>query len=145
MQPDHRLLVNEAAGGGGPTYRERCSIWRLDDAFGQGIPDSFSWDLRVLPEDGEEGRKWREDVGKLKTEWQEFDQALQGGKDLARVGKAQSKLAADLEDAFATAAGKAADKAMDTALDQPVWMWQDIFNAYLPRLLDLIKDIPIPR
>jgi len=24
-------------------------------------------------------------------------------------------------------------------------MWQDIFNAYLPRLLSLIKDIPIPR
>lgn len=97
------------------------------------------------PEDGEEGRKWREDVGKLKAEWNNFDQALQAGEDLHRVRQAQSKLAGDLESAFVTAASKGAEKTMDTALDQPVWMWQDIFNAYLPRLLGVIKDIPIPR
>ena len=43
--------------------------------------------------------------------------------------------------AFGTAAAAGAQK----ALDQPVWMWQDMFNAYLPRLLSVIKDIPIPR
>ncbi|KAI0342498.1 hypothetical protein BDW22DRAFT_1407581 [Trametopsis cervina] len=105
------------------------------------------WNKMMDPEhpEGEEGRKWQEDVGKLKAEWSEFDKALQAGEDLGRVRKAQSKLASDIENAFVTAASKAADKAVDTALDQPVWMWQDIFNAYLPRLLSLIKDIPIPR
>ncbi|KAI0701974.1 hypothetical protein BC835DRAFT_1322062 [Cytidiella melzeri] len=108
---------------------------------------SERWDKMMDPQDpaGDEGRKWQEDVGRLKAQWSEFDQALQAGKDLSRVRKAQSKLASDLEDAFLSAAGKAADKAADTALDQPVWMWQDVFNAYLPRVLGLIKDIPIPR
>jgi hypothetical protein len=105
------------------------------------------WEKMMDPQDpsGEMGRKWQEDVGKLRAEWNEFEQALQAGEDLGRVRKAQAKLASDVEDAFLTAAGKAADKAVDTALGQPVWMWQDIFNAYLPRLLGLIKDIPIPR
>lgn len=88
-----------------------------------------------------EGQKWRDDYEKLKAEWKDFSVALEGGEDLARLRNAQSKLATDLESAFASAASKAADKAME----QPVWVWQDIFNAYLPRLLSLIKDIPIPR
>ncbi|KAI0826244.1 hypothetical protein BC629DRAFT_1578653 [Irpex lacteus] len=105
------------------------------------------WNKMMDPEhpEGEEGRKWQEDVGKLKAEWNEFDKALQAGEDLSRVRKAQSKLASDIENAFITAASKGAEKAADTALDQPVWLWQDIFNAYLPRVLSLIKDIPIPR
>ena len=28
------------------------------------------------PEDGEEGRQWREDYAKLKSEWTDFDKAL---------------------------------------------------------------------
>ena len=104
------------------------------------------WD-EITSAETPEGQKWREDYARLQQEWEEFNVALQGGEDLARLRHAQSKLASDLESAFATAASKAADKAVDNAgtLSQPVWMWQDIFNAYLPRLLNLIKDIPIPR
>ncbi|KAI0089031.1 hypothetical protein BDY19DRAFT_1041796 [Irpex rosettiformis] len=105
------------------------------------------WDRMMNPEDpeGEEGRKWRENVDRLKSEWREFNQALQAGEDLGRVRKVQAKLASDIEDAFLTAANNGADNAANAALDQPVWLWQDVFNAYLPRLLNAIKDIPIPR
>ncbi|GJE93419.1 hypothetical protein PsYK624_095780 [Phanerochaete sordida] len=101
----------------------------------------------ITSADTAEGQKWRDDYEKLKTQWKEFSVALEGGEDLARLRKAQGKLASDLEDAFVTAASKAADKAAENAgaLNQPVWMWQDMFNAYLPRLLSILKDIPIPR
>ncbi|EKM57069.1 uncharacterized protein PHACADRAFT_119248 [Phanerochaete carnosa HHB-10118-sp] len=101
----------------------------------------------ITSADTPEGQKWREDFKHLKNEGKEFSVALEGGEDLTRLRKAQAKLASDLEDAFATAASKAADKAAENAgtLNQPIWMWQDIFNAYLPRLLSVIKDIPIPR
>lgn len=92
-----------------------------------------------------EGQKWRKDWGELKAQWQEFSVALEGGEDLDRLKKSQKKLADDLESAFVTAAGAAASKGAETAMNQPVWMWQDMFNAYLPRLLGMIKDIPIPR
>jgi hypothetical protein len=94
-----------------------------------------------------EGQKWREDYERLQKEWQEFSVALEGGEDLARLRHAQAKLASDLESAFVTVASKAADKAVENAgtVSQSVWMWQDLFNAYLPRLLNIIKDIPIPR
>lgn len=92
-----------------------------------------------------EGQKWRDDYMKLKNEWKEFSTALEGGEDLARLRNAQAKLASDLESAFATALSKGAEKASQMSAEQPIWMWQDLFNAYLPRLLSLVKDIPIPR
>ena len=98
------------------------------------------WD-EMTDSESEESKKWREDVGKLKAEWAEFNKALGEGEDLKRIRKAGAKLGEDLESAFGTAAAAGAQK----ALDQPVWMWQDMFNAYLPRLLSVIKDIPIPR
>lgn len=101
----------------------------------------------ITSADTTEGQKWREDYERLKNEWKDFSVALEGGEDLHRLRKAQAKLATDLENAFVAAASKAADKAAENAgaLNQPIWMWQDMFNAYLPRLLSLIKDIPIPR
>ena len=133
-------------------YMQKCldqkGYVRSDEASETREQLKARWDKMMdpeNPEDGEEGRKWREDVGKLRAEWNDFYKALYAGKDLGRVRRAQTKLADDLESAFATAASKAADKAMEIAPDQPVWMWQDIFNAYIPRLLSLLKDIPIPR
>lgn len=92
-----------------------------------------------------EGQKWRHDYDKVTTQWKEFSVALEGGEDLARLRQAQSKLASDVESAFATAASKGAEKATQVSTEQSVWLWQDVFNAYLPRILGLLKDIPIPR
>ncbi|KAI0071485.1 hypothetical protein K474DRAFT_1668982 [Panus rudis PR-1116 ss-1] len=91
--------------------------------------------------DTEEGKKWRDDFGRLKNEALEFQKALDGGEDAKRVHQAQAKLATDIEQSFLTAASAAAQ----TATDQFPWMWQDLFNAYLPRVMSMIKDIPIPR
>ena len=99
----------------------------------------------ITSADTAEGRKWRDDYEKLQGEWKEFSVALEGGEDLARLRKAHAKLASDLETAFAAAASKGAEKAAQVSTEQSVWMWQDIFNAYIPRLLGFLKDIPIPR
>ena len=99
----------------------------------------------ITSADTDEGRKWREDWGKLKGEWREFSDALEGGEDLARLRQAQAKLAADVEDMFVAAAAKGVEKAAQVGAEGSVWLWQDLFNAYIPRLLNLIKDIPIPR
>lgn len=92
-----------------------------------------------------EGQKWRDDYEKLQTEWKEFNVAFEGGEDLARLRSAQAKFASDLESAFGAAASKGAEKAAQVSTEQSVWVWQDVFNAYVPRLLSLVKDIPIPR
>ncbi len=89
----------------------------------------------------EEGRKWKEDFELLQKQWDEFSQELGEGEDLRRLKQAQAKLGEDIE----TAIGEAATEGAQKAMDQPVWMWQDLFNAYLPRLLSMVKDIPIPR
>lgn len=91
--------------------------------------------------DTTEGQKWRDDWSKLNTQWEEFHKAFEGGQDSKRIAKAQSKLGNDIEESLITAAGAGAQAAADNF----PWMWQDLFSAYIPRLLNLVKDIPIPR
>ncbi|TCD68513.1 hypothetical protein EIP91_010569 [Steccherinum ochraceum] len=88
-----------------------------------------------------EGQKWRDDIGKLQNEWAEWQKAFDAGEDTRRIRKAQYKLGIDLEQAMVSAAGVGAQSALDSA----PWLWQDLFNAYIPRLLSIVKDIPIPR
>lgn len=95
----------------------------------------------VYDADSEEGQKWRDDIGKLRHEIEDFQKALEGGPDTKRVRRAQAKLAKDLEEALSSAAAVGAQ----AASDKTTWLWQDLFNAYIPRLLSIVKDIPIPR
>ena len=88
-----------------------------------------------------EGQKWRQDIGSLKHEWKKFLQAFEAGEDTRKIQRAQGKLGADIEQALVSVAGAGTT----SALDAVPWLWQDFFNAYVPRVLSIIKDIPIPR
>ena len=125
-------------------FARRClderAFVRSDEAERKREDLKRRWN-KMASSESEESKKWRDDVGRLKAEWEEFSKALGEGDDLKRIRRAGAKLGDDLESAFGTAAAAGAQQ----ALDQPVWVWQDMFNTYLPRLLSVIKDIPIPR
>ncbi|THH32403.1 hypothetical protein EUX98_g1751 [Antrodiella citrinella] len=117
---------------------------RSDEA--QQMRDDLKAKWRELHDaDTEEGQKWRDDIGKLQAAWEDFMKAFDSGEDTRRIQRAQSKLGTDLEQAMVSAAGAAASNAIDQGLQNGPWLWQDLFNAYIPRLLSIVKDIPIPR
>lgn len=90
---------------------------------------------------GASGQKWSRDVEVLKKEVKEFEGRLGEDKELGRVRKAHDKFAGDLEEMMINATGTG----MQLALDQASWMWQDLFNVYLPRAMNMVQSIPIPR
>ena len=119
---------------------ELSGFVRSEEAHQQREELKSRWKV-LFNKESEEGRKWREDIGKLRHEAQEFQKALEAGQDTKRIRKAQMKFAKDLEDALTSAASAGAQVASERA----AWLWQDLFNAYIPRILSIVKDIPIPR
>ncbi|KDQ52650.1 hypothetical protein JAAARDRAFT_183909 [Jaapia argillacea MUCL 33604] len=98
------------------------------------------WDT-IMAADSDEGRKWKADVDALKKEIKEFQDRIDKDQDVRRIRRAYAKFGKDLEEASldAGAAG------FQLAAGQASWFWQDVFNVYLPRVIGLMKDIPIPR
>ncbi|EIN08109.1 hypothetical protein PUNSTDRAFT_121211 [Punctularia strigosozonata HHB-11173 SS5] len=108
----------------------------------------------LLDADSDYGRKWKKDVDGFKGEIDSFEQGIRSNKKLDRVRKAHVKLQKDIEEdmwiAQTAASGvqksaQVAASGLGSALSQSTWILQDMFNAYLPRLLGLLKDVPIPR
>lgn len=99
------------------------------------------WKEMTNTESGASGQKWSKDVEVLKKEVKAFEGRLGEDKELGRVRKAHEKFAMDLEEMMINAAGTG----MQLALDQASWMWQDLFNVYLPRAMNMVQSIPIPR
>lgn len=99
------------------------------------------WKEMTNTESGGSGQKWSKDVEVLKKEVKAFEARLGEDKELGRVRKAHEKFAMDLEEMMINAAGTG----MQLALDQASWMWQDLFNVYLPRAMNMVQSIPIPR
>ncbi|KAI0634640.1 hypothetical protein C8Q77DRAFT_771072 [Trametes polyzona] len=95
----------------------------------------------LLDKDSDKGRKWKEDVAALKREASEFQTAIDRDEDLRAVRRAHAKLGEDLENGLIVASSAGAQSLMERA----PWFWQDVFNVYLPKLVGMIKDIPIPR
>ncbi|KAI0349926.1 hypothetical protein OH77DRAFT_1157819 [Trametes cingulata] len=95
----------------------------------------------LLDKDSDKGRKWKEDVGALKREASEFQTAIDRDEDLRTVRRAHAKLGDDLENGLLVASSTGVQSLMERA----PWFWQDVFNVYLPKLVGMIKDIPIPR
>jgi hypothetical protein len=95
----------------------------------------------LLNNDSDVGRKWKEDVHGLGRELRAFQNAITKDPDLQRVRKAHAQFSKDL----AQSAGMGGQMGMQFAFDQASWFWQDMFNVYAPRILSVIKDIPIPR
>ena len=95
----------------------------------------------LLDKDSDKGRKWKEDVGKLKEQAAEFQQAIDRDEDLRQIRRARAKLGEDIETSLLVAASTGAQSLMERA----PWFWQDVFNVYLPKIVAAVKDIPIPR
>ena len=95
----------------------------------------------LLDEDSEKGRKWKEDVAALRREATEFQRAVDRDEDLRDVRQARARLGEDIENTLLVAGSAGAQ----TFMERAPWFWQDVFNVYLPRLVESIKDVPIPR
>ncbi|KAI1786208.1 hypothetical protein LXA43DRAFT_1111273 [Ganoderma leucocontextum] len=87
-------------------------------------------------------KEWEHaDFAELKREAAEFQRAIDHDEDLCELRRARARLAEDIENML-LAAGTAG---AHTFMDRAPWFWQDSFNVYLPRIVQSIKDIPIPR
>ncbi|KAG6331470.1 hypothetical protein ID866_7618, partial [Astraeus odoratus] len=95
----------------------------------------------LLDEDSDAARKWKQDVKALRRDLRAFQQAISKDPDVIRVRKSHTQLCGDLE-SIGVDTGKAGVR---FALEQGSWFWQDVFNVYVPRVLNALKDIPIPR
>ncbi|RPD60459.1 hypothetical protein L226DRAFT_461468 [Lentinus tigrinus ALCF2SS1-7] len=95
----------------------------------------------LLDKDSDKGRKWKEDVGKLKQQASEFQKLIDHDADLRQIRRTRAKLGEDIENSLLVAASTGTQSLMERA----PWFWQDVFNVYLPKLVAAIKDIPIPR
>ncbi|OSC96932.1 hypothetical protein PYCCODRAFT_1481665 [Trametes coccinea BRFM310] len=113
---------------------------RSDDAQKKREQLRKEW-KELLDKDSDKGRKWKEDVGALKREASEFQTAIDRDQDLRAIKQAHAKLGEDLENGLLTAGSAGVQSLMERA----PWFWQDVFNVYLPKLVAMIKDIPIPR
>ncbi|KAF8170752.1 hypothetical protein K438DRAFT_1853928 [Mycena galopus ATCC 62051] len=88
----------------------------------------------LLDPDTEPGRTW----AALQEAALTFGAAVAADTDVRRVQAAHMQLGNDMKNAFVEAGTK-------TALEGPTWFWRDLFTAYAPRILSMLKDIPIPR
>ncbi|CDO76875.1 hypothetical protein BN946_scf184901.g12 [Trametes cinnabarina] len=113
---------------------------RSDDAQRKSDQLRDDWKA-LLDKDSDKGRKWKQDIAALKREASEFQAAIDRDQDLRAVKQAHAKLGEDLENGLLTAGSAGVQSLMERA----PWFWQDVFNVYLPKLVGMIKDIPIPR
>ncbi|KAF7361297.1 hypothetical protein MSAN_01162200 [Mycena sanguinolenta] len=88
----------------------------------------------LLDPDTEPGRAWIA----LQETAQTFGAAVIADSDVRRVHAAHMQLGNDMKNAFVEAGTQA-------ALEGPTWFWSDLFSGYVPRILSMLKDIPIPR
>lgn len=113
---------------------------RSDEAQKKSDKLRKEWN-ELLDKDSDKGRKWKEDVAALKREASEFQTAIDQDEDLRAVRRAHTKLGEDLENGLLVAGSTGAQSLMERA----PWFWQDVFNVYLPKVVGMVKDIPIPR
>lgn len=95
---------------------------------------------KLLHGESENSHRWSRDVEKVKKEFATIEEAMNNDKDLERLRKAHDKFGAE-----AARSAQAAVSAGESALDQATWFWQDLFKVYLPKFLQMLKDVPIPR
>ncbi|KAI0319731.1 hypothetical protein OF83DRAFT_1240205 [Amylostereum chailletii] len=87
------------------------------------------------------GKKWKDDASVFRNEMRAFQRRMDNDPDLQAVRKAHYRLGTDLEETLVdvTALG------VQSSIDNAAWLWQDLFNAYIPRFLGMLKHVPIPR
>ncbi|KAF4567138.1 hypothetical protein EYR40_006132 [Pleurotus pulmonarius] len=97
------------------------------------------------------GKKWADDWEAFTAEWEQFIVRIEGDKHLQRLRAAHEKLGVDLQNGLVEVGketgrvGAQVQSSMQAALEQASWFAQDIFKVYAPRMLEMLKDVPIPR
>lgn len=94
----------------------------------------------MLDADTDAGRAWTD----LKETARVFGGALMADEDIERVRAAHAQLGADAERGLVEA-GEEAETGVQAVLERASWFWRDLFTVYAPRMLAMLKDVPIPR
>ncbi|CAK5276167.1 unnamed protein product [Mycena citricolor] len=94
----------------------------------------------LLDADTEAGHAWTE----FKQSVQTFGKALTSDKDIEKLRDVHSRLGADIERGLVEAGDKA-ETGVQAVLEKVSWFWHDLFAVYAPRMLSMLKDLPIPR
>ncbi|KAJ7730841.1 hypothetical protein DFH07DRAFT_906196 [Mycena maculata] len=94
----------------------------------------------LVDEDTDAGRSWTQ----LKDTVQSFGAALVGDADVERLRAVHTQLGEDVERGLIEA-GEEAETGVQAVLERASWFWRDLFAVYAPRVLSMLKDIPIPR
>lgn len=92
----------------------------------------------------EKDTQWKKSVDELKVELAKFQDGLTNDKDLNRLKEAHSKLGGDIERGLVEA-GNEAETGLEALVERATWFWQDLFKVYIPRFVNILGDIPIPR
>ncbi|KAJ3732954.1 hypothetical protein DFJ43DRAFT_1070435 [Lentinula guzmanii] len=98
----------------------------------------------MLDQDSDFGRTWKKDVEAMKIQIKKFQDGLKNDEDLNRLREVHVKLGEAIENGLIEA-GDQAQTGVQAVMEQLTWFWQDLFRVYLPRALNMLKDIPIPR
>jgi hypothetical protein len=119
---------------------EEAGYARSDEAAARGAFLRDRW-AELLDADSDTGRKWKSDIDALNVQVDEFQARIRDTPTLAAVKAAHAKFASDLGEATSVAGGVG----IQAALTQSIWVYQDLMNVYLPRILGFTKGMPIPR
>ncbi|GLB42990.1 putative protein of unknown function (DUF4449) [Lyophyllum shimeji] len=99
------------------------------------------WKMLLMEKKNEQ---WKNTVEEVNNELQKIQQGLEADQDLQRVRAAHAQLSEDLERGLIVASEKA-QTGMEALMERATWFWQDLFRVYIPRILQSLRDIPIPR
>ncbi|THU95473.1 hypothetical protein K435DRAFT_798123 [Dendrothele bispora CBS 962.96] len=133
------------------SYLQKCisesGYYRSDTAKAKRKDLKTRWKA-MLDADSDFARKWKADLDELTEETRKFQQGIQGDEDLKRVRVAHERLGDAIESGIVEKtkqAGGQAESAVKALMEQASWFWEDIFKVYVPRLIEQLKDVPIPR
>ncbi|TFK71394.1 hypothetical protein BDN72DRAFT_887648 [Pluteus cervinus] len=93
----------------------------------------------------EKDTKWKSEVDTLKSEFHKFALAIQNDEDLTRLREAHVKLGRDVDYELVQPGLERVETGLHASLARATWFYQDFLRVYAPRILSLVKDIPIPR
>ncbi|KAF9458086.1 hypothetical protein BDZ94DRAFT_1271588 [Collybia nuda] len=92
----------------------------------------------------EKDSNWKRAIDDLKTELSKFQNGIDSDKDLNILKDAHAKLGADIEGGLVEVGGEA-ETGLEALMERTTWFWQDIIRVYLPRMVSVLGDLPIPR
>lgn len=101
-------------------------------------------DLKLRWEDlMEKDSRWKAEVDDFYSDLKQFTDSVESDEDLIRLREAHVKLGRDIERGLVEPGIQ--EGGLQSAIEGVTWFYQDLLRVYVPKLLSLLKDIPIPR